>query len=741
MKLFFYLMIGGLCLPMMTLTAYASGRKAPFQPVKIPAWVYDVTRMGFCTPDELELASKAGVQVVHFNLVWPYYPLRRDGGGLPKEDSEKLRAFVNQCKRQGMKTVLGLPPFPAVEHVKAHPDWRVDPDGTGAALKVAPEEQNLGTRLGCNVGPWGDYLIEILAELMHDYGLDGYSFDGNYHSRICYCPACKAAYKSDTGKEIPKKADLDDIAYREYLVWRGEKLEEHYRKIQERLKGINPNAVLMTWTVNAGRYGHYLHSPRAMPTRMNLLIDLPMQEWWLDETNVGGSVVPAFGAAYLRATTGGRPNASEPYLMSRGNPYGTDSFPKHERVVRALLAMTQGSQAPEAFGWPGMRDSTMDVFEATAKRERWLTRTKQLPWAAMLVSEQTRQFYAYKDIAERHLPHLFGVFRAAMEEHLALNLINDWDVTPETLSPYRVLILPNSAALSNEQVEAIRAYVLNGGGLVATCETSLFDELGRPRHDFALSDVFGVSYQGRPRAPEARPELDANFAITVNEEYWRQRTGVATMTWSEGSSAEIVKDPRLNDLVPLRRVTFKGPQVKVSAPKDPAEVLMQMQPEGSTSPLPGVIVREYGKGRVVYMAAGMDAGYYSYWYPYERRVLARAIEWAAKEPFPIRVEAPMSVQSTFFEQNDKEGKRLVIHLFNGTDTTSNHGLPAVDVPLREEAVPIHGIRVRFEDIAARRFHVEPGGLTPKVRREGKATVVELPPLEVHAILVAELDEK
>ena len=67
--------------------------------------------------------------------------------------------------------------------------------------------------------------------------------------------------------------------------------------------------MLMSWTVNAGRYGHFLYSPRAMPTRLNLLFDLPMQEWWLDETNLGGSIAPAFGAAYLRAVTGGRPCA------------------------------------------------------------------------------------------------------------------------------------------------------------------------------------------------------------------------------------------------------------------------------------------------------------------------------------------------------------------------------------------------------------------------------------------------
>src|SRR5438105_1456305 len=52
--------------------------------IRIPEWVHGVTRMAFLTPDEVAKAARAGVQVVHTNLVWPYFPLRRDGGGLSK---------------------------------------------------------------------------------------------------------------------------------------------------------------------------------------------------------------------------------------------------------------------------------------------------------------------------------------------------------------------------------------------------------------------------------------------------------------------------------------------------------------------------------------------------------------------------------------------------------------------------------------------------------------------------------
>ena len=364
-----------------------------------------------------------------------------------------------------------------------------------------------------------------------------------------------------------------------------------------------------------------------------------------------------------------------------------------------------------------------------------LTRTEALPWAALLVSEQTRQFYAYKDIANRFLPHVFGAFRAATEEHLPLTLLNDWDVESEGLARYAVIVLANAAALSDRQVAALRAYVRGGGGLVATGETSLCDELGRPRRDFALADLFGVAYQGRPRAPRERPKLDENFAIALDESYWQQRSGVATLTWTDHP---LVRDARLRHLVPRKSATFRGPQVLVSEPKQAGEVAVRMTPEGKKQrPTPAAVLRSFGAGRVAYFPAAVDAALWSYAYPYQRRLLIRAIEWAARHPAPILVKAPLCVQATYFTQADKQGRRTVLHFFNGVNTTANHGLPAMDVPLREEVIPIHGIEVRFAKDAPKRFRCEPGGREVQVRREGDTVIVQLPPLEIHAMLVGE----
>ena len=55
-----------------------------------------------------------------------------------------------------------------------------------------------------------------------------------------------------------------------------------------------------------------------------------------------------------------------------------------------------------------------------------------------------------------------------------------------------VLVLPNLAVMTDQQVAAIRRFVERGGSLIATGETSLYNEWGEKRNDFAFADLFGA---------------------------------------------------------------------------------------------------------------------------------------------------------------------------------------------------------------------------------------------------------
>ena len=73
----------------------------------------------------------------------------------------------------------------------------------------------------------------------------------------------------------------------------------------------------------------------------------------------------------------------------------------------------------------------------------------------------------------------------------------------------------------------------------------------------------------------------------------------------------------------------------------------------------------------------------------------------------------MCVHSTVMRQKNGADERLIVHLFSDLNTTAFHALPNDDVPLREEVVPIHDIRVTFATgLSFRRDSPRAGGEGP-----------------------------
>ncbi len=90
-------------------------------------------------------------------------------------------------------------------------------------------------------------------------------------------------------------------------------------------------------------------------------------------------------------------------------------------------------------------------------------------------------------------------------------------------------------------------------------------------------------------------------------------------------------------------------------------------------------------------------------------------------------------------RQQKNGERLVVHLYNDVNTTAFHALPNEDVPLREETLPIHDIKITFTGYRIAKVHLEPEGTRLKMKRTGRGTEVTVPKLRIHSMVVAELE--
>jgi hypothetical protein len=88
-------------------------------------------------------------------------------------------------------------------------------------------------------------------------------------------------------------------------------------------------------------------------------------------------------------------------------------------------------------------------------------------------------------------------FVLAFDEHL------------HNLANYKVLILPNSECLSDEQIALIRRYVERGGGLVVTEQAGLYDEWRRTRVQSGLSGLVEGQLSGTDYQEEVQSQLSS----------------------------------------------------------------------------------------------------------------------------------------------------------------------------------------------------------------------------------------
>ena len=75
-------------------------------------------------------------------------------------------------------------------------DWRRVATDTDQVPEVDLKKYPHGGML-CPLGPYGDFFIDVLAEIATRYpSVAAYSFDGLHYAGSCYCGSCKAACNS-----------------------------------------------------------------------------------------------------------------------------------------------------------------------------------------------------------------------------------------------------------------------------------------------------------------------------------------------------------------------------------------------------------------------------------------------------------------------------------------------------------------------------------------------------------------
>lgn len=128
-----------------------------------------------------------------------------------------------------------------------------------------------------------------------------------------------------------------------------------------------------------------------------------------------------------------------------------------------------------------------------AKYNKFYSENRHL-WEEVKDYAEVGVAYLYSQIHMDNVAHMrqtHMLVRYLSGRHVLYSLITENKFKFSNLSRYRVIVLPEVRYMSDSDVSEIEKYVLNGGILVLTGATSLHDETGKRREDFALKKIFG----------------------------------------------------------------------------------------------------------------------------------------------------------------------------------------------------------------------------------------------------------
>jgi len=636
------------------------------------------------------------------SAIWPQHPNLR-GRDYVADLTSRLRA-------RGKKIILYVNWLDS-----KHPEWnavRLDqesavagPDEHPLASWARPEEPN-GRVLALPGGRWQmpclnspkrGQAVAIAREIVERYQPDGFHLDMFLDGEICVCPYCRPTLERICGtSDLTREAIF--AHWREYIDWRCARSASLFADLAAVLR---PRGVVAA---------HNAFAPLFLPAIFGL------GEEWLPSLDV--FVSECFDAFMAPCTDLNSTGINVRWQRAIGKPSWTlrtshqvhyahwPITPAQWRIYAAACKANGGKvfgpcgvgARPDTTTSPALLEAVTGGFDFFMQDADLDIAAESAAGIALVFSWATRKYETPEPSGMQWAEELTGWARVMIEEHLPFDIVAAERLTGAVqLAGYDLVILPNTINLSDACCEALRAYVNQGGRIIATAETSRADERGQRRREFALGDVFGISRQG---------EAEGHFAISGDRE-------------PEPASGRMQQVTTAGEI--LAHMVAVDPAGSVSGAKDPLPL--------QATPWPAVVRHNCGAGVSLYVA--FPIGQY-FTIHGDEHIGARMAEildtlLPARQ---LKVRAPRTVEVTLWRQ--PQVPRIIVHLANRSVAWT---LPT-DARQITEILPVHDVEITMPapwpgpKVACRRAEVE-------WTSDGAEIAMRIPALDAYAAIVIE----
>lgn len=588
--------------------------------------------------DPVSLAREVrefGATALTFNVggIFAFYPTELPlQGRNPFLDRDLTGEMLQAAHGEGLKMIgrFDLSKGTRIAY-EAHPEWFVH------NAQGEPQEYN-GTYQACVNGGWShDYAHRILKESLSKYDLDGvffnmtgyqpYDYGGKYRG-ICHCRNCDQGFAEMFGRKLPDREDFSDPSYADYLEFKRRTSRAASQRIYETVKKIRPHCGVM---------GNGQGTFDFMRLEIQRAVSRPAPEW----PHQPGELA-RWGAAI---------GQGKPYSCASTNfldyQWRFASETPHNHLLRFGQQIANGAQIDYYLLGTFDQDNS-EPLEPVHRFMQWheangehLTGTRSMARVALYHSRTADVHAAATDAGRNRMNSFRGAYRLLLEARIPFDFISDTRMhdadIAEQLARYDVILLPNTACMSDAEVAALDAFVANGGTLIATGETALYDEHGSRRPGFAL-ESFPAS-----RVTHAAGNLETYVRIGEEELDFPKTRLLHVDGWY--FYTELREGAK-------RRLTLLPP------PKyGPPELCF---PEIAPGENPGLLVRAFGKGRVVYLPWLPEWLYFRDGLPEHRELFVQLIAQSSSPQVKLEGAGPVEITVRLKKGNGDQ----IVHIVN-----------------------------------------------------------------------------
>ncbi len=645
--------------------AIPSAIAAPL-PTEQPAWLRTLRRIGQTNitehdPAVLDVEAwadywarvKVGVVYVSVTGIIGYYqtqvPFHRKSKFLAGKDF--FGELNTAARKRGLRTFARMSPdLNWDDALQAHPDWFMR-DEQGNAIETADTPELFQT---CMFSPYmTDYMTAIMREINAHYDVDGFYMNGwpMFNLPVCFCNICRNLPSPKT------TAYWDKFNDRVIDLW---KLYDGIAKEKNREAFYFANM------------GGGIH---ATPN----LVQVGALSQWFQADNQGRGRMddPIWGASQqgriCHAIMNGKLAANVTGLWSTGPLRWRESIKSPAETQMWLNETAASGMVPYIHvigGEAGMGEDRRwekfgdDYFNWTAKHDAHFMNRRSIANIAVVIGQRTNLFYQPPNgmTMQRNMD---GLYSALLEGRFFFDFVHEDQLDLDRLKKYAAVILPNIALLSDAQCAQIRAYVQQGGSLMATFETSMYTDHNERRADFGLADVFGIHTAGKVigRRGNSNP-----FYARIEHQHPILES-FANTNWLPGAE-------------------YRQP---VAAADNPILTVVPgfvaYPPELSWAPTPrtaepAIILQEHGKNRTAYFPGNIE---HSLWIAGNTdlsRLLQNTIRWIAGDTASCTVEGKGLIEAFAWETEPG----FAVHVLNYTNPNTHRGWLRDLYPIGEQRV-------------------------------------------------------